>query len=177
MGKVVRILIALVCIAVVAALGMQGTAWADRLALGGQAAAQQGLPAGARPQGTVPTTPMVTIATGQRAAVGGCATVFMSSAPQGAVYTATVVDKGALPTGHPGNLLSCGVRIDASPASATLGAEVEVCFAIPPGKNALAHHHDGKNWVASSAAASGGQSCVKHPATNPNPSYSALFEQ
>lgn len=202
MGKALRVLAVVAGMGIIAAIGIQGPTWASRLGLGGLAAPEgasvaglpaasapvqgqpqveapvQGQPAAARPQGTVPLPPpTVTISAGQKVIVGNCATAFMTSAPAGVIYTATVVDQTLLPGSFPGNLVSCGIRIDAIPVSAALGAEIQVCFPIPPAQTALAYHHAGEQWVQSTEAVQNGESCVTIPVDDPNPAYSALFEQ
>ncbi len=192
MGKTIRILAVIAGILLIVALAMQGTAWADRLGLkpstGAQEAAilgappadapQQVQPAEARPQGTVITVPVVVeIVPGSMVIVGNCATAFTVTAPLGVTFTASVVDQPALPPNLPGNLLSCGIRVDAKPVSATLGTEIQLCFPIPPTKTALAYGHDTQQWVQTTEPVSSGQSCVKLPVDGPNPSFAALFQQ
>ncbi len=202
MSKAIRFLVVLAGFAIIAVIGIQGPAWASRLGIGGPAASvgtsaqtltivaapaqdqlavgapDLGLPEAPRPQGTVPLPPpTVTITPGSKAIVGSCATAFMTSAPEGVVYTATVVDQTLLPGPFPGTLAGCGIRIDAQPISATLGAEIQVCFPIPPTKTALAYHHDLQQWVKTAAQVQNGESCVMVPVGDPNPAFSALFEQ
>lgn len=202
MGKGIRIVLVLVGLAVIGVLGMQGVAWAQRLGIGGLApavgASVQGLPAASlpqqalptanvpapgplaesRPQGTVITVPtVVDIIPGQMAIVGNCGTAFTTSAPAGVTYTATVVDSTTLPGPLPGTLLSCGVRIDAKPAITALLTEMEVCFPIPPTKTALAQHHNQTQWLKTTEEIKNGQSCVTLPVDDPNPTFTALFEQ
>ncbi len=203
MSKAVRFLAVLAGFAIIAVIGFQGPAWASRLGIGGPVAPADtssgqavptsgpvpqslaaagapdlGLPEAPRPQGTVPLPPpTVTITPGSKAIVGNCATAFMTSAPAGVVYTATLIDQTLLPGPFPGTLASCGIRIDAQPVSATLGAEIQVCFPIPPTATALAYHHDQQQWVQTTAAVQNGESCVTVPVGDPNPTFSALFEQ
>jgi hypothetical protein len=192
MSKLLRIVLVFIGLAGLTVIGVQGAAWADKLGIGGPGpaavaavqglpaaiGAQQVLPAAARPQGTVITVPpVVDIKPGQLAIVGNCATAFTASAPAGVTFTATVVDSTALPGPVPGTLLSCGLRIDARPASAALGAEIQVCFPIPPTKTAVASHHDLTQWVKTTQAVTNGQSCVAVPVSDPNPAFTALFEQ
>ncbi len=192
MGKVLRIVLVLVGLAGLTVIGIQGAAWADRLGIGGPAIAagasvqgmpaaalsQPVLPAAARPQGTVITVPtVVDIVPGSLVIVGNCATAFTTSAPAGVTFTATVVDSTALPGPFPGTLLSCGVRIDAKPVITALLAEIEVCFPIPPTKTALAQHHDQTQWLKTTEEIKNGQSCVTLPVNDPNPTFTALFEQ
>ncbi len=192
MGKVMRVLIVIAGLAIIVVLGMQGVAWAEKLGIGGPApaagASVQGLPvigapqavepAAARPMGTVITVPtVVDIVPGSLVIVGNCATAFTVSIPEGITFTATVVDPTELPANLPGALLSCGIRVDAKPVSTTLGAEIELCFPIPPTKTALAYDHDVEQWVKTAEAVSNGQSCVKLAVDNPNPTFAALFQQ
>lgn len=181
MGKFIRVILVVVALVVMVAIGMRGTAWADRLTPGSVEPAGlhlQNQPAASRPQGTVITGPTVVAVTpGQRVAVGSCATVFTATAPAGVTFTATVVDATTLPGAFPGALVGCGIRIDAMPVSGTLGAEVEVCFPVGPTITAFGHHYDGTNWLKTAEALASGQSCVKVPLNDPNPSFAALFQQ
>jgi hypothetical protein len=182
MGKIIRVLIVIAGLVIVGVLGMQGVAWAARLGIGGPAPAAGapvlGLPAAARPQGTVITVPtVVEITPGALVIIGNCATAFTASVPAGVGYTATVVDQTELPLEFPGNLLSCGVRIDATPISPFLDTEIQVCFPIPPTKTASAYQHDITQWVKTTQEVSNGQSCVTIPVLDPNPTFTALFQQ
>lgn len=202
MSKGIRVLAVLAAFVVIAMLGIQGPTWAARLGVGGPAAnvgqsvqalptaslpsqdpaaasaPQALLPAESRPQGTVPLPPpTIELVPGQKLTVGNCATAFLTSAPAGVVYTATVVDQTLLPGSFPGTLLSCGIRIDAQPASATLGAEIQVCFPVPPTKTALAYHHDVQQWVQTALPTQDAESCITVPVNDPNPTFSALFGQ
>ncbi len=192
MGKAIRILAVLAGILLIVALAMQGTAWADKLGIKAPAGAidpsvaglsaigapQAVAPAEARPLGTVITVPTgVDIVPGALAIVGNCATAFTATGPAGVSFTATVVDPTQLPATLPGTLLSCGVRIDAKPVNPTVGAEIQLCFPVPPTKTALAFDHDLEQWTKTTLDVANGQSCVKIAVDNPNPSYAALFEQ
>ncbi len=202
MSKGIRVLAVLAAFAIIAVLGIQGPTWAARLGIGGPAAnvgqsvqalpttslpsqdpvaasaPQAVAPAESRPQGTVPLPPpTVQLVAGQKLTVGNCATAFLTSAPAGVVYTATVVDQTLLPANFPGSLLSCGIRIDAQPVSATLGAAIQVCFPVPPTKTALAYHHDVQQWVQTGEPVQNAESCISVPVNDPNPTFTALFEQ
>lgn len=177
----IRFLVALALFAAIVIAGLGAPAWADKLDLGARSPAagglQSNLPVGSRPQGTVPIGgEVVTLTSDVIATVGSCATVLVKSAPAGVVYTASVVPQDVLPRELPGKLISCAIKVEAQPG-ATLGAEVEVCFPIPPSTTGFAHEHDGTQWATSTVAATGGQACVAVPAIAGTPSFAALFDK
>jgi len=178
MNKTIRIFLAFAVFAAIVAIGLNGTAWASKLNVGVQApaasAADQGLPAGARPAGTVPVIhPLIPITGGQLITVGSCATAFVTTAPAGIVYTVSVVPADALPQVLPGKLISCAIKIEAQPGP-DMGAVIQVCFPIPPTTSGITYYY-GPQWFKTTMPVSDGQSCVMVPAVTGSPAYSGLF--
>ncbi len=181
MNKIIRILVVVAFMLAVVVLGMKNTVWADRLAGSNPSAAavgsNQASPLGSRPQGTVETGDQnVPVVPGQTVTVGSCASILIKSAPAGVAYTASVVDETQLSKEFPGNLVSCGVQIKASPGT-NLGAEAQVCFPIPPDKAGFAYYWDGTKWVKTTLEVKDNQSCVMVPSTAGNPAFAALFDK
>ena len=179
--KVLRFVFVLAFLVGFVAIGMNGTAWASKVGSSYQSPVangnSQGLPVPARPQGTVNTTgPVVPLTDGQTITVGSSATVLVESGLAGVSYTGSVVADTDLPTGFKGNLLSSGIKIDASQGT-TLGAPVTVSFPIPPGKTGFAYYWDGSQWVKTTLEVQDGQSSVVIPAGAPNPTFAALFDK
>ncbi len=115
---------------------------------------------------------------GQEITLGSCATVKIVTPPvppAGVTYTVFVVPVEVLPKALPGNLISCAVKIVATPASATLGANVEVCFPVPPTQAGFAHEWQGPWQKTDILPTNNGQSCVIVPADAVNASYAGLF--
>jgi hypothetical protein len=114
---------------------------------------------------------------GQVITIGSCATariVTPPDPPAGVTYTAVVVSADDLPKALPGKLISCAVKIVATPASATLGANVQVCFPVPPTQAGFAYDWLGP-WQKTDTLPTNGQSCVIVPASAVNASYTGLF--
>jgi hypothetical protein len=181
MNRMIRILLVLAALAGMAALGLSGTAWADKLRPGGlvpsagNAIAEVLAPP--RQTGTSTTGPLtIPVTGGQASTLGSCATVTSTSAPAGVVYTASVVPESTLPKTLPGTLLSCGVKVEAKP-NADLGAPIAVCFPLGPDNTGVAYYWDGTQWVKTTTTNQNGQSCVDMPASTANPAYAALFDK
>jgi hypothetical protein len=214
MNKIIRIVVVLAFLIAIVALGMKGTAWAGKLGAGNQSPAasgyDQGSHVGSRQVGTVATTNLIIpITGGQETTVGSCATVLINSAPADVSYislvfvyppdqngfltywdgTQWVRAKSVLPFTdlaevHPGTMMSCGIKIDATPID-NLGAEVQVCFPIPPNQTGYAYYWDStlvvtatlEGWVKTTLEAKDNQSCVNIPASAGNPAFAALFDK
>ena len=182
MNKSIRILLAFVVFAAIVAIGINGSAWADKLNIASQAPAASGPSregsAQPRQDGTVPATNYVIPVTGGSGplVVGSCATVSIDSEPPNVAYTASVVPANTLAQVLPGKVVSCGIKIEAKPSS-NLGAEAQVCFPIPPSQADFAYYYDGTQWVKTTLGAQEGQSCVNVPKTAGNPAFAALFDK
>ncbi|MFH1184035.1 MAG: hypothetical protein V1755_03225 [Chloroflexota bacterium] len=179
MNTRIRFLLALALFAAIVIAAIGAPAWADRLNIGAQAPSAGGLqanmPVGSRPQGTVVTTgPVIPVTGGQAVTVASCATVQVKTPPDGVEYTASVVSAESLPVVLPGNLISCAIKVEAKPG-ASLGAEVLVCFPVPPTGAGFAYQHDGEQWVKTTLEVKDGQACVTVPATAANPGFAAFF--
>jgi len=178
----IRLLLALALFAAIVFAGIGAPAWADKLNIGAQAPAASGLqadlPVGIRPQGSVVTTgEVVTLTSDQVTTVGSCATVLVKTAAADIIYTAYVVPEEVLPKDLPADLISCAIKIEAKPGT-TLGAEVQVCFPIPPSKAGFAYDSPLiTQWVKTTLEAEGGQSCVTIPATTASPAFAGLFDK
>jgi len=197
----IRLVLAMALFAVIGVGGIGAAAWVGKLNLGslapaavnpqvgsvaasagqaGQAAVgglEAGLSVAGRPQGTVVTTgPVVPLTGGTIVTVGSCATVLIISPPTGVEYSASVVVAGDLAKELPGQLLGCGIKVDAKPG-ATLGAQAQVCFPIPPSQAGFAYYWDGVHWVKTTLEPKDAQSCVNIPETAANPAYAGLFDK
>jgi len=182
MNTKLRILLALALFAGIVAVGVSGTAWADKLNVGAGAPVSSAQGAGqsidSRPAGTVQTNPHIfKIPVRQKVTVGSCTTVSISSAPANVRYTASVVSSSALHMDLPGKLVSCVVKIVATPATASIGTDVQVCFPVGPTQAAYAYFYDGSNWNKTTVALKDSQSCVTVPAKTGSPVFSALFDR
>ena len=181
MNTRIRLLLALALFAAMVVAGIGAPSWADKLGLGAAAPAASGQksspPAGGRPQGTAETTsPVVQLVSDQLATVGSCATVLVKSAPADVQYTASVVSGDSLAATLPGTLLSCGIKVEATPG-ATLGAVTEVCFPIPLDQAGFAYYWNGTTWVKTTLDPKDSQSCVDVPASAGNPAFAGLFDK
>jgi len=176
MNKMIRVPFVLFFLAGFVALGMNGTAWADKLKIGAssQVVSGQGV-ALARLEGTVETTPIF-IGTQQPGifTVGSFATWILDQVAGNIVYTASVVNEQELPKNLPGPLLASPIKLTVEYGK-TLGVVEKVCFPVPPGKNGVAQHWNGKAWVKTENAKVG-QACVTTPVAAPNPTYAVLTE-
>ncbi|MCJ7585647.1 MAG: hypothetical protein MUO30_12880, partial [Anaerolineales bacterium] len=171
MNKIIRIVVVVAFLIAIVALGMKGTAWAGKLITVNQSPAASGYDrvsnVGSRPQGSV-TTPnlIIPVTGGELATIGSCATVLINSAPADVSYislvfvyppdqdgfltywdgTQWVKAKSVLPFTDlanvlPGTMMSCGIKAEATPIN-NLGAEVQVCFPIPPDQTGFAYYWD-----------------------------------
>ncbi len=203
MSKYLQILIVVAFFVILLVISISASAWTNRLTAGkalptssvvgssqqtgNSFAALQLLPSSntssliqpttSRPQGTVITTnPVVTLSPGVTVTVGSCATVLVQSASAGKIYTAAVIPETNLGQVFPGQLLSCGIEIEASQGS-TVGTQIQICFPIPPSSTGSTYYWNGTSWVKTLLAPNAGQSCVVVPTTAPNPLFVALFSQ
>ena len=183
MNKMLRMLLVLGFLAGIVAVGMRGTAWADRLGAAGVAPAAGGLAQPVqpeRPQGTTgPLTPPTGIipVTGDALILGSCVDIRVQSVPTpppANVYTGFVVPEEVLPKELPGNLTSCAVKVEAKPGT-TLAADVKVCWALSPTTAGDPYYWDGSKWVKIELVVTDNQACVIVPASAGNPAYTALF--
>jgi hypothetical protein len=176
MNKKIRVLFVLLFLGGFVALGMHGTAWADKLNISAspQVVNGQGV-ALERLAGTVDTTPP-NIQTQQPGifTVGSIATWTLDQVAGDIVYSASVTTEQGLPKNVPGPLLTSPIKLMVE-AGKTLGVHQRVCFPVPPGKNGVANHWDGRAWVKNEIAKNN-QACVTLPASAPNPTYAVLSE-
>jgi len=184
MNKVIRIVVVLAFLIAIVALGTRGTAWAGKLDSGNQSPAasgyDQGSYVGARPNGTVVTGGEVVLIEDVWVTVGSCADVLLESAPQDIIYTAWAEESNNFSSQYyPGNLKSCLIEIEADPDYQPGGAEVTVCFPIPPNEKGYAYYWDriGGVWVKTTLVAKDNQSCVNIPANAWNPAFAAMFDK
>jgi hypothetical protein len=174
MSKMIRVLLVIFFLSGFVAVGMNGSAWADKLKTGvaPQVASGQGNEL-ARLEGTVITTPpdVETIKPGTFT-VGSIATWTLNSVLEDNVYRAFIMTEQDLPDIRPRILWTSPIKLSVAFGS-TLGVEQRVCFPVPPGKNGAALYWDGKAWIKIENAQNG-QACVTIPASAPNPTY-AIF--
>ena len=177
MNKMIRVVLVLFFLAGFTAIGMHGTAWADKLNIGAspQIVSGQGV-ALERLEGTVETTPIF-IGTQQPGifTVGSIATWILDQVAGNTVYTASVTTELGLPKNVPSPLLTSPIKLTVE-FGKTLGVVEKVCFPVPPGKKGAAQHWNGKAWVKTENAKVG-QACVTAPAAAPNPTYAVLTEE
>ncbi len=182
MGQLTRIILVLACMAVVVGVGLNGTAWADKLNVGEQRAgagvAEQAALAKKRPKGSVPTTPecIKTLLAGKRT-VGSVAEWILANVAHGKLYEACVVKPYQLPAALPGKPLTYPVQLIVHDDE-TMTVAHTVCFPIPPGRTGSAYYWDGllNTWVKSTDDPADGKACVTIPAEVQAPAYAALCE-
>ena len=162
------------------AVGMNGTAWAAKLDAGDQSPAvnghDQGLSVSVRPDWTVITTnPIIPITGDETIVVGRCATVLIVPTTTDVSYTASVAPSTFPAQGLPGNLMSCIIKIEATPGR-YLNADIMVCFPVLPKKTSFAYYLDTK-WEKARRETNNGNSCVDIPTTSGSLVFAALFDK
>ena len=176
MNKMIRVLLVLFFLVGFVAIGMNGTAWADKLNIGAspQVASEQGA-AVERLEGTVDTTPPF-FQTQQPGVftIGSIATWTLDHVAGNIVYSASVTTEQGLPKNVPSPLLTSPIKLMVE-VGKTLGVVEKVCFPVPPGKNGVANYWNGKAWVKTDITKNN-QACVTVPASALNPSYTVLSE-
>jgi hypothetical protein len=210
MNKIIRIVVVVAFLIAIVALGMKGTAWASKLGAGNQSPAASGQQPRPRLAGTGGESPLIIPVTGgEVATIGSCATVLINSAPADVSYISLVFVYPPDQTGYltywdgtqwvraksvlpftdlanvlPGMMMSCGIKAEATPIN-NLGAEVQVCFPIPPDQTGFAYYWDStlvvtatlEGWVKTTLEAKDNLSCVNIPASAGNPAFAALFDR
>jgi len=183
MNKTIRVVLALAFLVAIVAVGMNGTAWADKLGAGNQAPAAAGNPAvGALvqpPAGTVETTGGGGRApskegTGpagpQPIVIGSIATVL---GLEGGGDVTVELFEGDLPGDLPGYVEGTALVLTCD-GDTFCGAEV--CYKVGPDSTASAHYWDGAQWVEATTEVTDGLACMTIPAGIGQPVYTALSQ-
>jgi hypothetical protein len=175
MNKTIRVVLAIVFLAGFVAIGMNGTAWADKLNTGNPSPMEDvsGV-ALARPHGTVETTPTC-IKTNKpgKFVIGSIATWVIQKVPDGGTYTACVAKEKDLPRRSSGHLLSSGIIIRMNTGN-SFDIVQQICYPVVPGKDGYAYYWDGSNWIKTDDVENG-VACVVVPLVSPNPTYVGMW--
>jgi hypothetical protein len=176
MNKMIRVLFVLFFLAIFVAIGMNGTAWADKLKGDNASPAENGVGVALpRPHGTVNSSPTC-IKTNKpgKFLVGSVANWKIEKIPSGNSYSACVAKERDLPRKTPGHLLSSPIKL-AMVSGNTFDIVQQICFPVVPGSDGSALYWDGKTWIKTEDAKDG-QACVTAPLVSPNPTYVGFGE-
>ncbi len=182
MSRIVRIVLALACVAIVVGVGLNGAAWADKLKAGGQGVVASSVNPAAkeRPKGTVPTKPACidTYVAGEFI-VGSIVQWSLETVLMGHQYVACVVKESDLPAKKPGALLTSPIELIVNTHS-TMTVAQKVCFPVPPNKDGYVWYWDSltKAWIQSAEPLTAdGMACVTVPDTTLSPTYVVISKK